>query len=105
MKVNISLEVENFIPSLEKQTIAKILRTIDLLEAFGHKLGMPHSKKVADKLFELRIRGGQEIRIFYAFHKDAACLLHGFVKKQQKMPRKELNTAISRLNRLTAYNI
>ena len=51
----------------EKPTIAKILRTFDLLEEFGNKLGPPHSKKVKNNIFELRIRGREEIRIFYTF--------------------------------------
>ena len=93
MQINIDPEVEKFIFSVEKQTIAKILRTIDLLEKFGHKLGMPHSKKVSGQLFELRIRGQQEIRIFYCFHKGLIYLLHGFIKKSQKIPRKELQNA------------
>ncbi len=38
--------LEKFISNLEKPTIAKILRTIDLLESFGQQLTMPHSKKV-----------------------------------------------------------
>ena len=49
-------KVEAFIRSLEKPTIAKVLRTIDLLETFGNTLGAPHSKKVNARLFELRIR-------------------------------------------------
>ncbi|MEK7619672.1 MAG: hypothetical protein AAB413_00320 [Patescibacteria group bacterium] len=43
-------EIEQFIASLEKATIAKVLRTFDLLEMFGHRLGMPHSKKVGDEV-------------------------------------------------------
>ena len=69
-------EIETFIASLEKQTIAKVLRTLDLLEKFGNKLGMPHSKKIIDGIFELRVRGVQEIRLtrhfsvgFYSFWK------------------------------------
>ena len=57
--------VEVFISDLEKSTIAKVLRTIDLLEHFGQRLGMPHSKNIGHKLFELRIRGQQEIRLIY----------------------------------------
>ncbi|HLD18332.1 MAG TPA: hypothetical protein VJB99_04710 [Patescibacteria group bacterium] len=41
-------DVEEFIRGLEKPTIAKVLRTIDLLETFGHKLGMPHSKAIGE---------------------------------------------------------
>ncbi len=33
---------KKFIMSLEKQTIAKLLRIIDLLEKFGKNLGLPH---------------------------------------------------------------
>ena len=36
------ISLEKFIRSLQKPTIAKVLRTIDLLEEFGQKLGPPH---------------------------------------------------------------
>lgn len=89
-----------FIQSLEKSTTAKVLRTIDLLESFGSKLGMPHSKKVAERLFELRVRGNQEVRIFYSFHKNSAVLLSGFLKKSDKTPRKEIEIALQKLKTL-----
>ncbi|MHA1658561.1 MAG: type II toxin-antitoxin system RelE/ParE family toxin [Promethearchaeota archaeon] len=75
--------LEKFIVSLEKPTISKILRVIDLLEKFGQNLGLPHSKKIAVRLFELRIRGKQEVRIFYTFHKSQIILFHGFVKNSR----------------------
>ncbi|PIZ93073.1 MAG: type II toxin-antitoxin system RelE/ParE family toxin [Candidatus Magasanikbacteria bacterium CG_4_10_14_0_2_um_filter_41_31] len=86
-------DLEKFIFGLKKETIAKILRTIDLLENFGNKLSMPHSKKVIGNLFELRVRGQIEVRIFYVFYKETIVLLHGFVKKTQKIPVKELSIA------------
>jgi len=92
--------LEKFISGLEKPIIAKVLRTIDLLESFGQQLGMPHSKKVDKGLFELRVRGKQEVRVFYAFHDNQAILLHGFVKKSQKITKKELNTANQKLTAL-----
>lgn len=90
-------KIEAFLTQLEKPTIAKVLRTIDLLERFGHQLGMPHSKNIEHKLFELRIRGLQEIRLIYTFHKNKATILHGFVKKSQKIPRKDLGIAQQKL--------
>jgi len=93
--------LEKFIKSLEKLTIAKILRVIDLLELFGNKLGMPHSKIVYKHLFELRIRGIQEIRILYAFHRGEIILLHGFIKKSNQIPKKEIGIALGKLKRLT----
>ncbi len=92
--------LEKFISGLEKPTIAKILRTIDLLESFGQRLSMPHSKKVGDHLFELRVRGKQEIRILYTFYNGCIVLLHGFVKKTQKIAAKELHVAHQKLQAL-----
>lgn len=94
MEIKTQGSVEEFLLSLEKSTIAKVLRTVDLLEEFGPKLGMPHSKSIGKGLFELRVRGKSDVRIFYCFHKNAIILLHGFVKKSQKTPRKELLTAL-----------
>jgi len=88
--------LEKFIKGLQKSTIAKVLRTIDLLEKFGPKLGAPHIKKISTRLFELRISGKQEVRIFYSFHKEQTFLLHGFIKKSQKIPSKEVETAIQK---------
>jgi len=89
--------LEKFIISLEKPTIAKVLRTIDLLERFGKKLTLPQSKKISSGLFELRVHGKQEVRIFYTFHKSQVFLLHGFKKKSQKIPKKEIRIAIQKL--------
>jgi len=85
MKVELfDKELEKFIFSLEKSTIAKVLREVELLEYFGEKLSMPHSRKIRDGIFELRIRGKQEIRILYSFRNDEAILLNGFIKKKDK---------------------
>jgi len=94
------VSLEKFIKNLQKPTIAKVLRTIDLLEKFGQKLGPPHTKKISARLFELRISGKKEVRIFYSFHKSQVFLLHGFVKKSQKIPIKEIRKAVQKLKRL-----
>ena len=92
--------LEKFIKNLQKPTIAKVLRTIDLLEKFGPKLLRPHVKKVSTRLFELRISGKQEIRIFYIFRNSQIFLLHGFIKKSQKIPKKEIKTAMQKLEKI-----
>ncbi len=89
-----------FIRTLEKLTIAKVLRTIDLLERFGYQLEMPHSKKIGNGLFELRVRGAQEARIFYTFRKDKAILLSGCIKKAGRIPRRKLSVARQKLKAL-----
>lgn len=105
MQVNLDDQIEDFINSLEKQTIAKVLRTIDLLEKFGNRLGMPHSKYILDGIFELRIHSDQEIRIFFCFYQNSAYLLHGFIKKTQKTPAKEILAAKNKFRALTHYNL
>lgn len=93
MQIILLDSVERFLESLNAKEIAKVIRTIELLEEFGNDLGMPHSKHMSDGLLELRIRGTREIRIFYCFHKKQVVLLHACVKKTQKTLDKELDRA------------
>jgi phage-related protein len=57
---------------------------------------MPHSKQVRDDLFELRLRGKREVRIFYIFRKNKVILLSGFLKKTQELPKKEIEKALQK---------
>ena len=92
--------VEEFIISKSPQTKAKIAHLINLLEIHGNILGMPHSKQLIKGLYELRIRGKQEIRMIYAFVGKKIYLLHAFKKQTQKTPARELIVAQRRLNLL-----
>lgn len=92
--------VKEFIKSLDEKTISKIGSGIDLLEKHGPFLGMPHSKKLTRDIYELRVRGKLEIRIIYGFINKTIYLLHAFLKKTQKTPLKEINTAGGRFKGL-----
>jgi len=98
--------VYDFIESLNPSTQAKVSNTFDLLSQFGIRLGLPHIKKVTGtKLWELRILGSDNIRIFYIAVTDHQfLLLHGFIKKTQKTDKKELKVALSRLNEFININ-
>jgi phage-related protein len=100
MQITLLTSVETFIESLPEKEIAKVIRTIELLEEFGSSLGLTHSRHMSEGLLELRIRGLREIRIFYCFHKNKAFLLHAFIKKSQKTPDKELLVARTALKNL-----
>lgn len=96
-----SLEIEKFISGLEKPTIAKVLRTFDLLERFGGDLGMPHVRKLRKGLFELRVRGQQEVRFLFIFRGGGVIIvLSGFVKKTRKISVRELKKALRRKDEL-----
>jgi len=74
---------------------------IDLLETHGNLLRMPYSRKVTKKIFELSIRGTEEVRILYTFGKKGKIyLLHGFKKKKEKTPKSEIILAQARLDKI-----
>ena len=94
-----NIPVYDFIESLSPVAKSKVSNTLDLLTEYGIKLGLPHVKKVAGtELWELRILGGDSIRIFYiATSGRAFLMLHGFIKRSQKAPKKDIKIALARL--------
>lgn len=92
--------VAKFINNLTPATYAKTLHTLELLKQYGLFLSMPHCKKVTNSLYELRIRGKEEIRIFYFIRERKIYLLHVFKKKTQKIPKKEIEIATKRIKML-----
>ena len=92
--------IESFIIKQEKNSQSKITRMILLLEKYGPYLGMPYSKKIHKKLWELRISGKEAFRVFYTVSGNEIILLHIFMKKSQKTPKKEVDLAIKRLSRI-----
>lgn len=95
VKVNGTEPVEEFLDSLPPKDEAKVLRTIQLLEEFGNELKKPHFDYMGDGMYELRTRVSSNIHRVLYFHYQHGCfiLLHGFTKKTQKTPLKELTTA------------
>ena len=91
--------VFEFIQDLDTSVQNKVIEILELLEKFGILLGRPHSKKIiGTPLWELRILGSDNIRIFYvAVVNRKFLLLHTFAKKKQKTDKKEIKTAIDRL--------
>ena len=79
---------------------AKYFRLTDLMLEFGSNLGMPHSRAMSDGLFELRVKGQEGIaRVFYCtLINKRIVMLHGFIKKSQKTPAKELKISLYRMS-------
>ena len=65
----------------------------------GSNLGLPHTKSLNDGLFELRLKSKEGIsRVFYCTKVGKnIVMLHSFVKKSQKIPKKEMDVARKRL--------
>lgn len=90
---NFTTNIDRFLDDLEKGTRSKVAQVLDMLEFCGNEIGMPFSKSLGGGLFELRISGKVSIRIIYCFYQNYAILLHIFIKKTDKIPRRELNLA------------
>ena len=93
-------KLEEKIFSLPDGLLARYLRLTDLMCEFGPNLGMPHTKALGGGLFELRLKGKEGIaRIFFCIKVgQKIIILHCFVKRSQKTPKKEIKVAISRMS-------
>jgi len=81
---------------------ADFLRLAQLMEKNGADLRLPHTRAMGQGLFELRCRGAEGIgRAFYCtMVGQQIVILHGFIKKSQETPDKELRIARKRLKEI-----
>ncbi len=91
--------VNSFILSLEPKGQLKVRNSLNLLKNFGLRIGVSHVKKlIGTELWELRILGSDSTRILYVtISGQNFLLLHGFKKKTNKTPSKEIKIAEKRL--------
>jgi phage-related protein len=91
---DVRLEIE----ALPAGIRASYARLTELLMEFGLELHMPHSRAMGEGVFELRPRGREGIaRVYYCTKIGRRIvILHSFVKKTDKMPRRELDLARAR---------
>jgi phage-related protein len=96
-----AVPVAEFVDSLSPQAKAKFVRSLELLEQYGLLLREPWVKSVPNvtKLRELRFTSFGEIYRFFFFPVTGRklILLHGFKKKSQEIPRRELQAAEARM--------
>ena len=85
----------NFPPGI----LANFLHIAEMIEEFGISIGKPYIASMGGGLFEIRAKGKEGIgRSFFCTIKGAEIIiLHSFVKKSQKTPKKELNLARKRM--------
>lgn len=87
--------VKEFLNELDPKMRTKMLRSIMALQELGISLRMPLSEHLGDGIFELRAQVGTNIsRVMYFFMiGNQAILIHGFIKKTQKTPSREIERA------------
>ncbi|MCX6784253.1 MAG: type II toxin-antitoxin system RelE/ParE family toxin [candidate division WWE3 bacterium] len=90
------LPVQEFVETLDESTYGKYINAVRMLKEYGPFLKPPISKKISSHIYELRITGEINVRIFYTIINNDFYLLHGFKKQSQKTPPKEIKKAIDR---------
>lgn len=95
--------VKEWLLSLTKEDRKSIGSDIQTVE-FGFPIGMPLVRKVdtKHKLWEVRSKLSSDkiARVIFTIYKNCMILLHGFIKKDQKLPDKEKNIAIDRRKKI-----
>lgn len=78
---------------------AKVVKLIDLLAEQGVLLKEPYTRQVRGKIRELRIKDhiGHVRILYFTFTGKRFILLHGFLKKTDKTPEREVETAEKRM--------
>ena len=74
--------------------------------ALGPNLGEPHTKAFGNGLFELRLKGAEGIaRVFFCtLIGKRIVMLHCFVKKSERTPRREREIAETRMKEVKNAN-
>lgn len=86
-----------WLDELPEKAQDKCIAKIERLAIFGHELRRPDADFLCDGIYELRVSlQGVQFRILYFFHGKLAVLSHGFIKKGDKVPLKEIDHALVR---------
>lgn len=87
----------------DRKSIGEDIATLE----FCWPVGMPKCRpmKGVKNLYEIRsnISSGRIARVFFVLVGGRMVLLHGFIKKTQKTPDKELNVAVARMKEVERY--
>ena len=92
--------VEDEIDALPKKASAHVYELLSGIEDFGLNAPRVSFRQIKSKLWEIKlgVPGVGGYRIFYCMmQKDIMLLLHGYVKKSQKAPKKHIETARKRM--------
>ncbi len=92
--------VNEFIEGLDAKAKARLIGAIERLRVLNVNAKEPLVRHIEGKLCELRRESDTSIYrlIYFFFTGRRVVFLHGFQKKTQKTPRREIETALRRMN-------
>ena len=85
------------LPVEEKREIGSDIKTVQ----FGWPIGMPVVNHIDGDVWEVRTRLSTRIaRVLFVLEGNVMVLLHGFIKKERKTPKADLDIAKQRVKKL-----
>ena len=95
--------VEEWLSTIPKTAFTKLVRNMKLLKEFNLTLKEPYVKPLGDKLYEIRAKDTNGIYrvIYFAYTGKRFIMLHGFTKKTQKTPSRDLKLSKKRMEEIT----
>ena len=98
--------VQEEILAMPAGLLGRYLRYADRMEVSGPDLGMPHTRAMGEGLFELRLKSTEGIaRVFYCtMIGRKIVVLHQVIKKTEKTPPREIETARRRMKEFKNAN-
>ena len=99
-------DLQRQITELPDTLAAKYVVLTRRMIALGPNLGEPHTKAFGDGLFELRLKGAEGIaRVFFCtLVGKRIVMLHSFIKKSDRTPRRERALAENRMKDIKRAN-
>jgi phage-related protein len=82
------------LPDVDRKSIGVDIRSVE----YGWPIGMPTCRSLQNGLWEVRsnLESHRISRVVFCIAESKMVLLHGFIKKTQKTPKKEIDLALAR---------
>ena len=92
-------KVESQTLSFPPGILANFLHIAEMIEGLGPKLGKPYIGSLGSGLYEIRAKGKEGIgrSLYCTVTGKEIVILHSFIKKSQKTPKKELDLSKKRM--------
>jgi phage-related protein len=88
------------LPHSDKRAIGEDIKTVQ----FGWPLGMPLVRHIGNGVWEVRCKLRNGIaRVLFVMEGNSMVLIHGFIKKDQKIPKADMDLAKDRAQHLRSH--
>jgi phage-related protein len=100
--LSVQMGLDSWPAGLRARYRALALRMLE----YGPDLGMPHTRSLGGGLYEIRAKAAEGIgrAIYCTLVGQRIVILHGFVKKTDKTPVRELALARNRMKQVSSHD-